>query len=97
MENQHRKIKGYRELSEHEIALMNKIKDHGEQLKELLDEITSLRHNQLQDSYEGVYDPDNIMDSKTHKESMRCLNIAQENLQTGIMWLVRSVALPESF
>ena len=29
MDNQHRKIKGYRELSEEEIALMNVIKEHG--------------------------------------------------------------------
>lgn len=29
MENQHRQIKGYRELSEGEIALMNKIKELG--------------------------------------------------------------------
>lgn len=35
MENQHRKIAGYRDLSEGEIALMNEVKGHGEALGEL--------------------------------------------------------------
>ena len=33
MENQHRKITGYRELSQEEIDLMNRIKAHGEETK----------------------------------------------------------------
>lgn len=36
MENQHRKIKGYRELSETEIALMNEIKVRGAELESLI-------------------------------------------------------------
>ena len=36
MDNQHRHIKGYRELSEAEIALMNEIKRLGEVLGELV-------------------------------------------------------------
>ena len=32
MENQHRQIKGYRELDEHDIALMNEIKEKGAEL-----------------------------------------------------------------
>ena len=35
MENQHRQIKGYRELNADEIALMNEIKAHGVTLGEL--------------------------------------------------------------
>lgn len=35
MENQHRKIKGYRELSQEEIDLMNEIKQKGIELGEL--------------------------------------------------------------
>lgn len=40
MENQHRKIKGYRELNATEIALMNKIKEHGVELGELIDALS---------------------------------------------------------
>ena len=36
MDNQHRRIKGYRELSEDEIALMNDIKELGEVLGKLV-------------------------------------------------------------
>ena len=36
MENQHRKIKGYRELNEDEIALMNRIKELGPKLQLLV-------------------------------------------------------------
>lgn len=39
MENQHRKISGYRELSQTEIDLMNKIKAKGVELGELVAEL----------------------------------------------------------
>lgn len=46
MENQHRKIKGYRELSQEEIDAMNEVKTIGVQLGELVDK---LRANHLLD------------------------------------------------
>lgn len=39
MENQHRQIKGYRELSQEEIDLMNEIKAKGAELGELVDKL----------------------------------------------------------
>ena len=42
MENQHKHIKGYRDLSEKEISLMNKIKDAGTLLGLLCDELNGL-------------------------------------------------------
>ena len=39
MENQHRKIAGYRELSQAEIDLMNEIKAHGEATAALLQKV----------------------------------------------------------
>jgi hypothetical protein len=44
MENQHRQIKGYRELSAEEIALMNEIKEKGAELGAL---VSKLRHSHL--------------------------------------------------
>jgi len=41
MDNQHRQIKGYRELDETEIALMNEIKATGAALGELVEKLTS--------------------------------------------------------
>jgi hypothetical protein len=39
VENQHREIKGYRELNEDEIALMNQIKEKGAELGQLVEEL----------------------------------------------------------
>ena len=46
MENQHRKIEGYRDLSQEEIDLMNEIKMTGEALGILVDR---LRHTEALD------------------------------------------------
>lgn len=42
VENQHRKIAGYRDLTEDEIAHMNALKRKGAELGELMDEIAEL-------------------------------------------------------
>jgi hypothetical protein len=81
MDNQHKKIKGYRDLSQEEIDLMNEIKSHGERTSDIISKLIELREN----------------NSSLHGEPFRCINIATEYLQTGQMWLVRAVALPESF
>lgn len=39
MDNQHRQIKGYRELSQEEIDLMNKIKSKGAEFGALVEEL----------------------------------------------------------
>lgn len=39
MDNQHRQIKGYRELSQDEIDLMNEIKGKGAELGELVEKL----------------------------------------------------------
>lgn len=45
MENQHRKISGYRELSQEEIDLMNRLKAKGAELLELQAELVGHLHN----------------------------------------------------
>lgn len=42
MDNQHREIKGYRELNADEIALMNEIKSKGIELGELVSKLRGL-------------------------------------------------------
>lgn len=42
MDNQHRLIKGYRELSAEEIAAMNKVKELGEQCRVAMEELKSI-------------------------------------------------------
>ena len=91
MKEQHEKIKGYRDLTEEDIALMNKIKAHAEVTSELLDQVVSLRKSQQKfGSFQGLSD-DQI------GESLRCLALAKTNIQQGNMWFVRAVGLPDSF
>ncbi len=42
MDNQHRKISGYRELTAEEIGAMNQLKAKGEELRELLDRVAAM-------------------------------------------------------
>lgn len=44
MDNQHRQIKGYRELTQEDIDLMNKIKAKGAELGELVAELYDWGH-----------------------------------------------------
>jgi hypothetical protein len=42
MDNQHKKIKGYRDLSQEEINAMNNIKTYGEELRGLVEELKTI-------------------------------------------------------
>ena len=90
MENQHQKIKGYRDLSQEEIDLMNRIKEHAEKTALLIEELKVFRTGSM-----GSILPD--INQTQYNESMRCLALAKTYLQTGQMWFVRAVALPDSF
>lgn len=85
MENQHRKITGYRELSQTEIDLMNKIKAHGAALDETLKEVDAFLAS------------DNQQHGTPDAESRRWLSIGKTHLQQGLMAVTRSVARPTFF
>lgn len=91
MKDQHTKIKGYRDLSQHEINLMNRIKAHAETTADLIQEVNELR---VSECTGRGFDPLTV---DQYQESLRCLALAKTNLQTGQMWFVRAVALPNSF
>mgnify|MGYP001773670950 CR=1 FL=1 len=98
MDNQHQKIKRYRELNQDEIDLINEIKDHGEVTKKLLQKVVDLRMSQQDKVLNDIPEPEDSEQVLNQvEESIRCINIAGEALQTGQMWFVRSVALPDSF
>lgn len=97
MKDQHNKIKGYRDLSQLEIDLMNEIKSKGEELSNLIGKVQSLRDEQFIKLHSlEIGEIDGIGQSEI-ADSTEALDNAQYNLKTGIMWLVRSVALPQSF
>lgn len=81
MENQHRKITGYRELSQAEIDLMNEIKAKGAELEALIKKV------------DEVNSGTDVGDTGCYRWSA----IAKTDFQTGLMALTRAVAKPESF
>lgn len=102
MENQHRKIKGYRELSQQEIDLMNEVKAKGVELGEL---ITKIQDHLRQQSAAAQVLWDNTHAEEhgeelariQQAEAQRWAAIAKTDLQTGLMALTRSIAQPGFF
>lgn len=79
MENQHRQIKGYRELDQDDIDLMNAIKFKGTELRGLYDRIDAhiTAKGEVQDA-----------------EQRRWLAIGRTHFQQALMALTRAVAAP---
>ena len=95
MQDQHKKIKGYRDLTQEEVDLMNEIKGHGQVTKNLIAKVRKMRKvNEENDTYGNP--PTHLTQSQLDR-SATCLDNAEVTLQTGMMWFVRSVALPEGF
>ena len=79
MENQHRQIKGYRELDQVDIDLMNEIKQKGVELRALHDRLNA--HITANGEIEGA-------------EQRRWLAIGRTHYQQSLMSLTRAVAAP---
>ena len=94
MENQHRKISGYRELDQVEIDLMNEVKALGPIIEEVILKVEA--HIKLQRQYDmnGVPMPNQQMDNATPE---KFLDLAKTEFQTGLMYATRAIAQPEFF
>lgn len=107
MENQHRKIKGYRELSQEEIDLMNEVKAKGAELGELVAKVQEYLDAQTRQAQRAVQsrNESGIDASKQYEEVERLRSAepqrwaatAKTDLQKGLMALTRSIAQPEFF
>ena len=106
MENQHRKIRGYRELIKEEIDLMNRIKAKGAELLQLQAELAgrlSTDHGckraealASKRAPEDDASPECVELRRLERaEPQRWAAIVKTDIQTGIMALVRAVAQPE--
>lgn len=93
MDNQHKQIKGYRDLTQKEIDLMNKIKSLAEEVGKLVDEVLEQESDLYSESgyelYKETYG--NLDDNFMWIES------AKKDLQLGFMMLTRAVAKPTTF
>lgn len=96
MDNQHRKISGYRELSAAEIDLMNRIKEKGGELLELQKELVSKLKKHEHEFLHGSSIENAPQEAQRFydAEPMRWAAIAKTDIQTGIMALVRAIAQP---
>ena len=101
MENQHRKIKGYRELSQEEIDLMNRIKTKGSELLLLQCELVEMLKKENSEKLAaaaGLNFADNDATEELYRfqeaEPNKWADIGRTDIQTGIMALVRAVAQP---
>lgn len=93
MENQHRKIKGYRELSQEEIDLMNEIKSKGEELSLLVGKLNCMNY----EVHSALGSDASSADRVAARESDRWVSIGKTHLQQGLMALTRAVAKPGFF
>lgn len=87
MDNQHKQIKGYRDLSQEEINLMNKIKTLAEQVGELV--------NEIEETTDEAYF--NADEDNGEGDATRWVYWAKRDLQLGFMQLTRAVAKPTTF
>jgi hypothetical protein len=101
MENQHRKIAGYRELNQNEINLMNEIKTLGSQLLTVQKEL--MFNLQAELTKLAVDARDSVSEESAHKlayfkdaDPLRWASIGKTDIETGVMALVRAVARPAS-
>lgn len=91
MDNQHRKIKGYRELSQAEIDLMNEIKALGPLIQAVVEKVDL--HLTMQSLSANVEERDRLFAATPTRFS----ELGKDDLQTGLMHLTRAVAQPTFF
>lgn len=96
MENQHRKISGYRELDEAEIELMNEVKALGPPLEAVLAKVRG-RVLQCSSMVKGHEDGTVTKIPINAGADERWLRIAEDHLQQGLMALTRAIARPTFF
>ena len=100
MDNQHRKITGYRELNPDEIMLINDIKALGQQAEELTEKLKTHITRQVIDAQRLK-----LQEVPSHTEQARLehadpawwLFEGKTEIQKGLMALTRAVAQPTSF
>lgn len=102
MENQHRKIRGYRELNQTEIDLMNEIKTKGLELEALVNKarkhaMEQREHVKALAAEKKIAEAADEDDRLNEAEPERWAAIGKTHFQEGLMCLTRSIAQPSFF
>jgi hypothetical protein len=88
MDNQHKKIKGYRDLSQEEIDLMNEVKAKGEELRALVAKIEAVIANADAPAPGMAHEADS---------PLYWLRYAEGSYRCATMYAVRAIAQPTSY
>ena len=98
MDNQHKLIAGYRDLTEDEIALMNEVKVKAAEVGTLVEKLRErLPAFKMDGEPVQVGDQTLIGVSEGAYETDRWMTIGTDHLQQGFMALTRAVARPTTF
>ena len=103
MENQHRHVDGYRELTPAELALMNEVKAKGRELEALFGKLSALtprlRDNALLNGSAAYQTAEGLALEAPGAVwvDARWLAIGRTELQQGLMAWTRAIARPEGF
>jgi hypothetical protein len=92
VDNQHRKISGYRELSQEEIDLMNEIKALGPQLEAVCNKVQDVLEAQMDVAQKGDDDALTAV-----FEAFDWKSDGVKSLKQGLMFLTRAIAKPTFF
>lgn len=88
MDNQHKLIKGYRDLSAEEINSMNKMKELAAKVGEACLDLREVIMKMPRDTVEQRAD---------FAEALRWLDAGELQIQQGFMAVIRSIARPTTF
>lgn len=104
MDNQHRKIAGYRELNQIEIDLVNAIKAHAEAGETLVARVWEHLNVQLKATVKAESDTPAEAEAKATQQARinaaepgRWAGMGRTDLQTASMALTRAVTQPTTF
>lgn len=98
MDNLHKLIAGYRDLTEDEIALMNEVKAKAAEVGTLVEKLRErLPAFKMDGEPVQVGDQTLIGVSEEAYETDRWMTIGTDHLQQGFMALTRAVARPTTF
>ena len=98
MDNQHKLITGYRDLTEDEIALMNEVKAKAAEVGVLVEKLRErLPAFKMDGEPIQLGDQTLIGVSEEAYETDRWMTIDHDHLQQGFMALTRAVARPTTF
>jgi phosphate uptake regulator len=96
MDNQHREIKGYRELDRDQLDLMNEVKEAGNLIGQMVEKVRKFNRDR---DHATRMEPVNHEElaAAVQAEHERWLAMARTDLQVGFMKLARAIAKPGFF